>query len=231
MSIKDTTTIRRAIHGEGNPYFMMHRATAQDKQLSYEARGMLAYFLSKPDDWSVQVHDLLLIKKGGRDKIYSIINELVEQSYLEKPTKYQGDNGRWQWTDYIVHERPCTGKPYTDKPYTENPEIKALKTDNRIQSTGVKEPIPSAPEANAIVTAYMDSFPDNAQPVITTQDQKNAVKIAAAGYTPDEVKIATVAGIEKKGGAYPFKWMMDDLPSIRNVAKTTVESKEVTFDD
>jgi len=120
--------IRRARHGRRAPYFSMARATAQDNSMSYEARGMLAYLLSKPDDWTILVSDLQM-DGCGRDKTYRILRELINAGYIRDREKYRDENGRWVWTDYElyevpIHREPVPEKPYTDEPYTENQEIK-----------------------------------------------------------------------------------------------------------
>jgi len=122
-------TIKRAKYDDANPYFIKARQTSQDKNLSYEARGMLDYLLSKPGDWEVRVNDLIIPKKCGRDKVYNILNELIEYRYMKRPVKSQGEKGRWNWTSYEVYERPYPEKPYTDEPYTENTEIKEQNTE------------------------------------------------------------------------------------------------------
>ena len=38
----------------GDQYAVITRHTLQNKELSWEARGMLAYLLSKPEDWHVR---------------------------------------------------------------------------------------------------------------------------------------------------------------------------------
>jgi len=106
---------------------MMLRETAQDRNLSYEARGMLAYILSRPDDWHVQVADLIIqadggkTTKAGKSKVYSILDELAEHSYIVKPKRYQDDKGQWVWTPYEVYERPYTDLPDMVKPETDEP--------------------------------------------------------------------------------------------------------------
>jgi hypothetical protein len=61
-------------------YVIISRATAQDRSLSWAARGVLAYLLSKPDDWQVDAGDL---QQGcGRDKVYSLLAELIAAGYL-----------------------------------------------------------------------------------------------------------------------------------------------------
>lgn len=129
--------IKRSPHDKENPYFMMRTDTAQNKALSYEARGMLAYLLSQPDHWQVKVYDLILdapegqTTKAGKAKVYGILDELAEHGYIKKPKRYRGDNGRWQWTPYEVYETPHTDSPDMVGPETVSPDMDEPDTVNR----------------------------------------------------------------------------------------------------
>lgn len=125
-------TIMRAKHGE-LPYFMMNRSTAQDAKLSWEARGVLAYLLSKPDDWIITLSDLQ--QNCGRDKARNILSELIKYGYVTKTEQVKKERGRFDNITYQVHERPFTEKPSTVGPSTENPTLH--NTD--IQNTENKE--------------------------------------------------------------------------------------------
>jgi hypothetical protein len=74
----------RAKHGTDNPYCPIARATLQDKKLSWAARGVLGYLLSKPDDWEVAVPDLLKNGDLGRDGIRAVLKELSAAGYLRR---------------------------------------------------------------------------------------------------------------------------------------------------
>lgn len=140
-------TIIRGKHDSDNPYFVASRASAQDEQLTYDARGLLFYLLSKPDDWVIRIDDLR--RAGcGRDKVYRIIDELVKAGYMTPRSKRQDDKGRWIWTPHRLYERPYPENPYTDCPYTENTEIKALSseslsTENKKESSATNISVPS----------------------------------------------------------------------------------------
>jgi len=133
-------TIKRAKHGKENPYFLMARATAQDESLSYEARGMLAYLLSKPGDWEVSVDDLIVKSEdktlAGKSKVYSILSELADAGYVRKPRRYRDANNHFQWTSYEVYERPVNAQtPLTDFPDMGGPDTggpSTEKPDNKI---------------------------------------------------------------------------------------------------
>lgn len=124
----DSINIIRVEHSKENPYFMMNRDTAQDDTLTWEARGVLAYLLSKPDDWQVMVVDLQ--QKCGRDKVRHILDELKEARYLKIiPARNQA--GKFSKAEYQVFEQPFTGNPTTAKPTTVNPATAKPQTVKR----------------------------------------------------------------------------------------------------
>lgn len=113
-----------------HPYLAISRTVAQDRRLSYEARGVMLYLLSKPNDWEVRPADL---EQDGckRDKVYRILAELKEYGYLVRERARTAD-GRMEWLPYRVCEQPSplTEKPEMDEPlqealqpFTEKPEV------------------------------------------------------------------------------------------------------------
>lgn len=86
---RKSTTIRTPKH-EGSKFVAISRDTAQDSLLSFEARGVLFYLLSKPNDWIAQPKDIQnaggLKPNGkpriGRDKAEQILRELRAAGYL-----------------------------------------------------------------------------------------------------------------------------------------------------
>lgn len=93
--------IVRSKHDAQNKYFLMSRSTAQDRDLSFEARGMLAYILSKPDDWIVQIADLE--QHCGETRVYRILKELRTARYVEL-VQIRNESGsrvlRWEYRAY-----------------------------------------------------------------------------------------------------------------------------------
>lgn len=116
-------TVVRVKHGKENPYFQFSRETAQRKEVSYEGRGMLAYLLSKPNDWDLRISDLI-IDGCGRDKVYRIIGELVEKCYIIRTVLKDDETKRYTQTVYTIYEEPffpLPEKPDTAFPDTANP--------------------------------------------------------------------------------------------------------------
>ncbi len=125
---KDIVNIRVA--KKDGEFFLLSRKTCQDKTLSYEALGMLAYLMSHTDDWRPIVSDLQREKSCGRDRVYRIMNELIEKGFMTR-TITRNEKGHIAQIDYVVYEEPLTEKPYTDKPDTAKPDTE--NTDNYLK--------------------------------------------------------------------------------------------------
>lgn len=119
--------VRRAQHKE---FSVIPNTTLNDRRLSWEALGMLAYLISKPTDWQVRVADLTQRPGTGRDRAYRILDELAQNGYVQR-RQLQGAGGRFCGWEYLVFdepqeaplpENPYTAQPYTAQPYTENQE-------------------------------------------------------------------------------------------------------------
>ena len=89
-------------------YTVIPNETAQNKNLSFEARGMLSLLLSLPVDWSVNKAWLINQSGAGRDKVQAIINELVANGYMSK-TQPKKQNGQFTSNDYFVYPSPVDG--------------------------------------------------------------------------------------------------------------------------
>lgn len=104
-------------------YFILSISTPQDKSLSYEARGMLCYILSKPDNWIIQPSDLQ--QNCSRGKVYKILNELIAAGYIEDRKRTKNESGKFVWSSYIVHEKPVA-KLTNAKPCDENHNMETM---------------------------------------------------------------------------------------------------------
>lgn len=134
-------TIRR---GPRNAHYVtVPNHVFEDKRLSMEARWLLGYLLSKPDNWTVRISDICNKGGCGRDKAQRMINELVEQGYAVKEQPRAG--GRFAPLRLVIFDEPRSKQgdatsesvaflPQPEKPSTVNPvtENAALvKTDTQ----------------------------------------------------------------------------------------------------
>lgn len=100
-------------------FLVIDQRIIDDTRLSWAARGMLAYLLSRPDNWQVRVKDLQRRGNLGRDGTYKLINELRSAGYVEFQ-QGRDARGRIRGGCYIVREIP--NSPLPESPDTDTPE-------------------------------------------------------------------------------------------------------------
>lgn len=173
---KRGTTIVRAPH-KGD-YFIMARSTAQDRNLSFAARGMLTYLLSKPDGWRISIKDL---QQGcGRDKVYGLIDELIASRYIERSKSHT--------TEYVVHEIPL-------------PENTEVNDDNELPE---KAEVPSVGELPENTDPdFQDTY--ILQSIENTEDTENTKTPAVAPQTPSPEQSIPVTPILREVPKNPSK--------------------------
>lgn len=71
-----------------------------NKAVSWEARMVLIYLLSKPEGWKIRSSDLVSQSPAGRDKVASILKELGENQYLYRWAE-KVDRGRFEWRSEV----------------------------------------------------------------------------------------------------------------------------------
>ena len=96
-------------------YTVINNKVFQRNQLSWQAMGMLSYLLSKPDDWSVVVNELINVTKDtakptGNNGVYNILKELKEKGFVQ--VRKNGDGT----TDYIIFDTPNQANPNQANP-------------------------------------------------------------------------------------------------------------------
>lgn len=96
-------------------YSVLSNVALNDERLSFRARGIFAYLMSKPDNWRVRSDVLAKSATEGRDAIRTALNELEQYGYLQRET---GRDAKGQWfTETVLVEEPPTGawKSATDE--------------------------------------------------------------------------------------------------------------------
>jgi hypothetical protein len=100
--VSDETTIRRG--ARNTRYTTVPNHVFEDMRLSMEARWLLGYLLSKPDNWTVRMGDIR--KKGscGRDKARAMVSELVDAGYIEREDARKG--GKFNGLSLVIYDEP-----------------------------------------------------------------------------------------------------------------------------
>jgi len=123
-------SIRRvADHTKG--FTIMVNEALQRPDLSARAKGLYAYLMTLPDDWTIRKPELYSHFTEGREAMETAFKELSAAGYIETVEIRAG--GRFAEYRHTIHEsstapqKTVNGLPVTGKPLTENPTL--LSTD------------------------------------------------------------------------------------------------------
>lgn len=121
-----------------------------NETLSWKAKGLLCFMLSRKDDWEFHKVQVQKYSKDGRDGTISAFNELIKAGYIKQIRKR--DKGKFVGFDYFVYDIPFMEKPNTEKPNTDNPPLVTTQVNNtELSKTKLKKDYNSIP-GNSVTT-------------------------------------------------------------------------------
>ena len=65
-------------------FFIIDGTFLNDNKLSYAAKGVLTYVISRPDTWTFNCHDISMNSTNSIESIKSAVTELFVTGYLIK---------------------------------------------------------------------------------------------------------------------------------------------------
>lgn len=144
------------IKNRTTPFVQMEKAAAEDRRLSWKAKGILIYLLSKPDDFVFYIDELVIHSTDGIDSLRSGIKELQKFGYVKRyPIKEKGKIISW---GLDVFESPYTENPQVGKPQMENPTLIINKDLNYKDYKDNKTYITLTSDAHRFIEIYLKHF-------------------------------------------------------------------------
>jgi len=98
-------------------YTRIPNKALQDDSLTWGARGILAYLLSRPNNWTMSKVDLVRQSPDGRVKVDNYIKELVRKQYLKR-VRITGLDNKFSWETH-VWDTPQKGLNYDNGKWKE----------------------------------------------------------------------------------------------------------------
>ena len=108
------------VYKESGNFVTVHKNFIHDDNLSWKAKGILLYLLSRPDDWQIYETELVRHSTDGLSGLKTGIKELEKVGYIQR-TRKRDDKGRLKEYEYAVYEKPShirfsnVGKTYIGK--------------------------------------------------------------------------------------------------------------------
>lgn len=154
-------TVLRVAHRKG--YTVVTNTLAQDRSLSWEARGVMLYLLSHADDWELRPVDLE--QCCGRDKVYKILAELIKHRYICRED-VRDKLGKRITVAYVIYEEPYPDSPDLAKPDLAKPDSTKYR-ENQQSKDSKGEPSKPVRKRNLahdwIVTAVLHTTLEQAE--------------------------------------------------------------------
>lgn len=126
-------------------FAMIANEALENADLTWRARGVLAYLLSRPEGWSTSAERLAAMSpkgKEGRDAMRAVLNELEAAGYIRRE-KTQDSRGRWS-TTLVVYDYPEQPVPAA-APAKSAPEPPVVESAKNGGSPGVGKPAVGQP--------------------------------------------------------------------------------------
>lgn len=179
-------------------FVVVPNSAAQDKSLSWEARGVLVFMLSMPNDWAMHRSWLQeQCESCGRDKLVRILKELEDGGYLLRTAK-QTDGGRMDGWDWIVYPESNKSEGLLYSRTTENPlggepaPTKDIFIQNKQETKkDLKDMSVSAKHDGSVneIFAYWQSAMNSPRSKLGA-DKKKKILTALKTYSVEEIKKA-----------------------------------------
>ena len=91
-------------------YFTASNEPFNDRRLSWEARGLMGYLLSKPDSWEVNMIDLSKNGPAGEHKLRRMLAELRSAGYMNR-VRITLEKGKFDWLTEVYESPSQDPKP------------------------------------------------------------------------------------------------------------------------
>lgn len=115
---------------ESGNFVTVHKEFITDDSLSWKAKGILLYLLSRPDDWQVYEIELQKHALDGRDSVRSGMKELQDAGYIHRQ-RIRDKKGQYKEYEYQVYEQPTyVGNSHLGKAHLGNSHLGRPDTTN-----------------------------------------------------------------------------------------------------
>lgn len=111
-------------------FVVINKKFLEDKRISFKAKGILTYLLSKPDNWQVMTSELIEASSDGEAAVRSALKELEKYGYYKKyPVRTENGTKIDHW-ESLVYESPQDEAPEQSKAAENKADDSPEKSDS-----------------------------------------------------------------------------------------------------
>ncbi|MEN8214769.1 MAG: hypothetical protein ABFS56_00005, partial [Pseudomonadota bacterium] len=157
---------------QNTTFVRIEKSSLEDITLSWRARGLLSYLLSRPDNWTIIINNLIKQSPDGRTTIRSSLKELEASGYL-RLERVNGEKGYIKWVQ-VIYESP------TLNPYWQNDYEGAKSPESKIKPVNAAPTWEKKPESISQPEQYK-AIPPVAEPISESSSLKSELESAEVG--------------------------------------------------
>ncbi|MBO2943567.1 hypothetical protein JJQ72_06195 [Paenibacillus sp. F411] len=168
------------------PFTRIVNSSLQDARLSFKARGLLAYMLTKPDHFRFYLDELTKHTTEGKDSIRAALKELESFGYIKRYV-IKDSRGKIMSWEIDIYEHPESGFPVVENP--------TLVTNDKVPTNDkrLNKYIAFTNDDHSFIKTYLKYFQQkkNKQHMRITEEQHQMIygqieEIQSAGITHEE---------------------------------------------
>lgn len=231
-------TIFRTVKNEDHPFVMIDRRPVENPDLSWGAKGVLSYLLSRPDNWTVRLGDLIKRSTDGTSKIRGYIRELVKAGHAHRVA--HKDPETHQIIEWVleVYELPFTPKatpPVSIGVASHQVENRTLNNNDLVNENEFNDIGADAPNLSIENQIYAGQativISEDEQFRVKAKDAANLINFQCPGAGPLAETFMLARRIiipqsKAKGNRKAAREMLDQNVKPEHVSKATTELME-----
>lgn len=195
-----------------NPFVQIDKRIFEDDRISWKAKGLLGYFLRKPDNWKIYLSDVVKRAPDGIRAVRSGLKELEKHGYLKRKPVYE--DGKIAYWEHIVSEKAQLNldaqNVQVDNVDAHNVEVQNVQEQkstllisnrSKIQDTDNDQSEKNtSSDIRRVWDHYNSTFGDMFPRGLTLTKERKAKILARikAGYSVDDINLA-IENIRKSG--------------------------------
>ena len=202
-------TIYRVVKNKDNPYVMIDRRPVDNPKLSFKAKGILTYLLSRPDGWEVSVADLIKHGAEGEAAVRSGLKELKLAGHM----RYTNSRNQGRITGWLIEvfemPLPDSENQQVEKQDVEN-RTQVLKTLSRKKKAIIKvsaTPKPTTPDEVKLFREVKGRYPNRATYELVTEKIQAVSKRLLRSVTKEDLKPFYVSWTSKGYNPENLAWL------------------------
>ena len=85
-------------------FTLLRNSILEDPNLSFKAKGLLSYLLSRPNNWRCNLQHLQTIGRDGRDSLRTAMREIRDAGYAKLVSRKHKVTGKFAGKEWTISD-------------------------------------------------------------------------------------------------------------------------------